>query len=438
LIGQTSFKKLLKKLVMKRQRRNDLLGFAGYFSGKLVYTITFQETNKAVTFLYRGFSFIEGYELLNTPAFVYSEDRVIKSVKVLQGIKFETKIKLLFPLKSFSIADALCHISVYFDGFSASSMFEAKLAWDLQGDGKLIHITTPGMKIYEVQILSELCDYISFNSLSQYGRCLSLISNNVSCGLRINPQLTFVKDERYNPCRKHSKLGVPLNTLREISENGSKVLQNMKGIHFHTNCESEDFDPLFKTVQHIDAQLHKLRGQIEWINLGGGYLFEEGQNFDRFVETVNFLRNKYDVDVFFEPGKAIVGDAGYIVSSVVDIFESDGKTIAILDTSVNHMPEVFEYQYRPDVMQETEDGAYEYTLAGCTCLAGDLFGEYRFEDPLEIGSHIVFEGMGAYTLVKANMFNGVNLPSIYAHTTDGKLELKKQFGYEDFKSRCGA
>ena len=157
-----------------------------------------------------------------------------------------------------------------------------------------------------------------------------------------------------------------------------------------------------------------------------------------YFEAVSFLREKYDVDVFFEPGKAIVGDAGYIVSAVIDIFESDGQTIAILDTSVNHMPEVFEYQYRPDVTQDSEEGAYIYTLAGCTCLAGDLFGDYKFKEPLEIGSRIVFEGMGAYTLVKANMFNGVNLPSIYALTTEGKLELKKQFGYEDFKSRCGA
>lgn len=297
--------------------------------------------------------------------------------------------------------------------------------------------TPHAQKKDDLSRISELCDYISFNSLSQYERDRNSLSNHVSCGLRINPQLPFVGDDRYNPCRKHSKLGVPLNLLREITENGFNHLHSVKGIHFHTNCESTDFEPLFKTVRHIDANLPKLLGQIEWINLGGGYLFEEGQNIDRFVDAVNFLRNRYDVDVIFEPGKAIVGDAGYIVSSVVDIFESDGKKIVILDTSVNHMPEVFEYQYKPDIMRESEDGEYMYTLAGCTCLAGDMFGEYRFDEPLEIGSRIVFEDMGAYTMVKANMFNGINLPSIYAYTLEGKLELKKQYDYEDFLRRCG-
>jgi carboxynorspermidine decarboxylase len=171
--------------------------------------------------------------------------------------------------------------------------------------------------------------------------------------------------------------------------------------------------------------------------MGGGYLFDESMSLDKLTEAIMFLKNKYDVEVFIEPGKGIVGKAGYIVSSVIDLFESDGKTIAVLDTTVNHMPEVFEYQYKPDVMQEAENGKYKYILAGSTCLAGDLFGEYSFEEPLEIGYRIIFENMGAYTLVKANMFNGINLPSIYKFTKDGKLELIKEFGYEDFLSRCG-
>ncbi len=374
---------------------------------------------------------------LRTPAFIYDERIILRNLKSFYQLRSQGICYVFFPIKSFSIFNSLDFMVKYLDGFSVSSLFEAKFAREIAGNVKVVHLTTPGLRPNEVVPVLELCDYISFNSWQQWQKYRNKAEGRASCGLRVNPQLSFIRDKRYNPCREHSKLGVPLNILREISENGSMQIQNVKGIHFHTNCESTNFDPLLKTVQHIDAHLPKLLGQIEWINLGGGYLFEEGQNFDRFVETVNFLRNKYDVDVFFEPGKAIVGDAGYIVSSVVDIFESDGKTIAILDTSVNHMPEVFEYQYRPDVMQESEDGEYVYTLAGCTCLAGDLFGDYKFEDPLEIGSRIVFEGMGAYTLVKAHMFNGVNLPTIYALTTEEKLELKKQFNYEDYKSRWG-
>ena len=374
---------------------------------------------------------------IHSPAFVYDEGSILQSFRILEPFRSKSDCKILFSLKSFAVADALLFMQPLIDGFSVSSLFEARLARNVLGNQKSVHITTPGFRPDEIPIISELCDYISFNSLSQWERCHKEISSKASCGLRINPELAFIKDDRYNPCRKGSKLGVPLSKLNEISNDGYKTLHEVKGLHFHTNCESTDFDPLFSTVLHIEAHLPKLLGQIDWINLGGGYLFEEGQNLDRFVETVSFLRKKYDVDVFFEPGKAIVGDAGYIVSTVIDIFESDGRTITILDTSVNHMPEVFEYQYKPDVAQESEDGKHQYTLAGATCLAGDLFGEYRFDEPLEIGSQIVFEDMGAYTLVKANMFNGINLPAIYAYTLDGKLELKKQFDYEDYKSRWG-
>jgi carboxynorspermidine decarboxylase len=373
-----------------------------------------------------------------TPAFVYDENKILLKINSLNEMSSRRLYLLLFAIKSFSTIDLLKFLVPYVDGFSASSLFEARLARDVLGPKKHIHLTSPILKTDEMNFIGLMCNYISFNSLNQWEVHYKHLGENINCGLRINPQLSFVNDDRYNPSRKYSKLGVPLNILKEIYENGSNPLQNIKGLHFHTNCESTDFESLFKTIMHIDAHLPKLMGQMEWINLGGGYLLEEGQRFDMFVEAVNFLKNKYNIDVFYEPGKAIVGDAGYIVSSVVDIFKSDGRKIAILDTSVNHMPEVFEYQYKPDIMQESVDGKYIYTLAGCTCLSGDLFGDYRFDEPLEIGSRIVFEDMGAYTLVKANMFNGVNLPTIYALTTEGKLELKKQFGYEDFKSRCGA
>ena len=162
-----------------------------------------------------------------------------------------------------------------------------------------------------------------------------------------------------------------------------------------------------------------------------------GGNLDAFHSTIQLLQSKYNLEVFIEPGASIVRKSGYIVSSVIDLFNSDGKSIAVLDTSVNHMPEVFEYQFEPDVVGHVDGGRHEYILAGCTCLAGDIFGEYAFNEPMEIGSRIVFSNAGAYTLVKAHMVYGVNLPSIYAYTQDGKLELKKEFGYEDFMSRCG-
>ena len=372
-----------------------------------------------------------------TPAFIYVEEELAKNIQHINEIISFNSINLLFAIKSFSFIDCLHLISLSVNGFSSSSLFETRLARDILGNHKTVHFTSPGLRPDEVDEIAGLCNFISFNSLSQWERFHDKASDKVSCGLRVNTQLPFVKDNRYNPCRKHSKLGVPINKLVSISNNGSQILRGLKGILFHTNCESTNLNHLLKTVKHLDAHIPRILEQVEWVNMGGGYLFDDSRSLDKLTDAVMFLKDKYNVEVFIEPGKGIVGKAGYIVSSVIDLFESDGKNIAVLDTTVNHMPEVFEYQYKPDVMQESENGRYRYILAGASCLAGDLFGEYSFDKPLEIGSRIVFENAGAYTLVKANMFNGINLPSIYKYTKDGKLELIKEFGYEDFLSRCG-
>ncbi len=377
----------------------------------------------------------EFFTVTMTPAFIYVERGLAKNVQHINEIF--NNIKPLFAIKSFSLIDYLHLISSSVGGFSSSSFFEARLARDILGQNRTVHFTSPGLRPDELEEIANLCDYISFNSLSQWERFHDQVSNKVSCGLRINPQLSFVKDNRYNPCRKHSKLGVPLDKLAPISNNGNKILRDLKGILFHTNCESTNFNHLLKTVKHLDAHIPRLLEQVEWVNMGGGYMFDESRSLNKFTEAVTFLKDKYNVEVFIEPGKGIVGTAGYIVSSIVDIFESDGKNVAVLDTTVNHMPEVFEYQFKPDIMEESVKGKYKYILAGASCLAGDLFGEYTFDEPLEIGTRIVFENMGAYTLVKAHTFNGINLPSIYVYTQDGRLELIKHFTYEDYISRCG-
>lgn len=375
-------------------------------------------------------------EILNTPSFIYNEKNILDSLQRLDGIRSKSACKVLFSLKSFAVVDALLLMAPHLDGFSASSLFEAKLARDIIGPNGSVHVVTPGYKPDEIESIAEISDYISFNSLSQWNRFLSRVNGNASCGLRINPQLSFIEDSRYNPCRKHSKLGVPLNQLLKSLEKDNRLHKDIEGIHFHTNSNAETYGPLLETVQHLNKHIPRLLSSISWINLGGGYLFNEADVSDLY-KAIGLLKDKYNLEVFIEPGQGVIEEAGYIVSSVIDIFESDGHNVAVLDTTINHMPEVFEYQYRPDVMQESPNGKHEYILAGSTCLAGDIFGTYKFDTPLEIGTRIVFEYMGAYTLVKANMFNGVNLPSIYAYTREGQLELKKEFGYEDYISRCG-
>lgn len=229
----------------------------------------------------------------------------------------------------------------------------------------------------------------------------------------------------------------PFTALDEKLKDHSLAIEDIKGIHFHTNCESTELDQLVSTLMHLEKHLSELLRKIDWINVGGGYLFQNHNGMNRLAETLFSLRNRYDIKIFFEPGKAIVGNAGYIVSTVIDLFENDDCIMAVLDTSVNHMPEVFEYQYKPTIMQESSKGKYKYILAGSTCLAGDVFGMYRFKEPIRLGSQIIFENVGAYTLVKANMFNGLNLPNIYSFNQNNSVVLKKQFSYEEYISRCG-
>jgi len=374
---------------------------------------------------------------VTTPAFIYDERGIDQNIRNIKQYISDDVCQLLFPLKSFSLIDALFLVGASVNGFSVSSLFEARLANQVLGNNKSIHLTTPGLRADEIAELSTICDFISFNSLSQYERFKKIAIGRVSCGLRVNPLLSFIKDKRYDPCRRQSKLGIPLTVLDEKLKDHSLAIEDIKGIHFHTNCESTELDQLVSTLMHLEKHLSELLRKIDWINVGGGYLFQNHNGMNRLAETLFSLRNRYDIKIFFEPGKAIVGNAGYIVSTVIDLFENDDCIMAVLDTSVNHMPEVFEYQYKPTIMQESSKGKYKYILAGSTCLAGDVFGMYRFKEPIRLGSQIIFENVGAYTLVKANMFNGLNLPNIYSFNQNNSVVLKKQFSYEEYISRCG-
>ena len=173
------------------------------------------------------------------------------------------------------------------------------------------------------------------------------------------------------------------------------------------------------------------------MNLGGGYLFDEATGIDIFIDAVRDLQRKYGVEVFIEPGAALVRKAGFLVASVIDLFESDRVKVAVLDTTVGHWPEVFEFAFQPDVVGQVTDGRWRYVLAGCSCLAGDVFGEYVFDKPITIGSRIIFTDAGAYSVVKSSFFNGINLPTTYVLSESGELLMTNRSTYDDFLTRCG-
>jgi len=374
---------------------------------------------------------------IETPAFVLENACVTSNLRRLQKFGDESGCRVLFSIKSLATRDVLLAVASFFDGFSASSLFEAQLAREINGDKSLVSYISPILRDHELKELGSLCDRITVNSLSQLDRFARRLAKECEIGLRLNPGVSFVDDPRYDPCRHDSKLGVPLARFCAALRSEPEQFANVSGIHFHSNCDSENTDQLIATIRQVESVLGDDLRRFRWLNVGGGYLFNESCAVTRTVSEFHRMRERYGLEIVVEPGAAIVRSAGSLVATVEDIVDGDQQPIAILDTTVNHWPEVFEYQFEPDVAGHVDDGRFTYLLAGCSCLAGDLFGVYSFNEPLQVGSRVVFRNAGAYSIVKANMFNGINLPNVYLLTEGGDLVLVKRFTYEDFASRCG-
>jgi carboxynorspermidine decarboxylase len=371
---------------------------------------------------------LQQIEVPTSPAFLLDKNKIISSARILKKLQDQCQCKVLYSIKSLPLTTVLQWLKPHVDGFSVSSLFEARLANEILGESGSLHLTSPGINIDEFQELSQLCQYISFNSTQQFSRLVQHSFAGCSLGLRINPDLSTLDDDRYDPCRVSSKLGVHIEQLANLP-----ARNKIEGLHFHTSFGSRSFEPLKKVVGLFREQLNDDLHAIKWLNLGGGYLFDEMDDYQEFVTLVKQLKQDFQLQVFIEPGKAIVGQAGYLLATVIDLFISNGKKIVVLDTSVNHNPEVFEYQTQPELINNNIDGDYVYELVGSTCLAGDIFGEYRFKQPLLTGDRVIFKNVGAYSLVKASRFNGYNLPDIYA-LNGNQATLLKHYSYQDFKN----
>jgi carboxynorspermidine decarboxylase len=364
------------------------------------------------------------------PAYIYDLDFLTKNALSLREILEKNNCRFLYPLKPCSLQVVLKTLEPLVDGFEVSSLFEARLASSISR--KPIHYTSPGLCVEELPELVELCAAISCNSLTQLKMATGICPVE-KLALRINPQLSFVKDERYDPCHSFSKLGVPLSNLVNALKEDEQLAESFSGITFHTVCEEEGFMPLEKTIDALIPLFDEFGEHWQWISFGGGYLFEKEEEYGILAAQCQRVQ-EYGLKVFMEPGAVTVSESASLAVEVIDIFSSSGQEIAVLNSSVNHLPEAFEYNYKYPMTEESENGQHQYILAGNTCLAGDVFGRFTFDEPLRIGDFLNFQDCGAYALVKAHMFNGVNLPVIYTKS-EGKLSLIKEFNYRDFLGR---
>ncbi|MGT2666119.1 carboxynorspermidine decarboxylase [Streptococcus rifensis] len=367
-----------------------------------------------------------------TPAFVVEENLLRKNLEILARVKEEAGCKILLAQKAFSMFHFYPLIAEYLDGTTASGIHEARLGYEEFGGET--HVFSPAYRPEEIEKLLPICDHLVFNSFSQWHRYKDqVLASGKSAGLRVNPECSTQDDHAiYDPCSPGSRLGI-LDSQFEGED-----LSGLDGLHFHTLCE-QNSDDLVTTLKAVEAKFGKYLLQMKWLNFGGGHhISREDYDVDLLVSEVKRIKETYGVEVYLEPGEAIALNAGYLVAQVLDITENRGVFNAILDTSATcHMPDVLEMPYRPHIIgtREAHEKAYTYRLGGPTCLAGDHIGEYSFDEPLEIGSRLIFCDMAIYSMVKTNTFNGMPLASIIAADAQNNLTLVKSFGYLDFKER---
>lgn len=372
-----------------------------------------------------------GKEVVSTPYFVVDERRLLHNLEILKQVAEESGCKILLAQKAFSMFSVYPLLRKYLCGTTASGLYEARLGKEEFGGET--HVFSPAYRAEEFDELLQYVDDLVFNSPAQV-RKYGIRAKNAgkSIGLRVNPECSTQEGHAiYDPCAPGSRLGTTLEAFEE------ELVPLLDGIHMHTLCE-QNSDDLEKTVEALEDKFGKWLPQMKWLNLGGGHhITRADYDRERLVRTIRRLREKYQLEVYLEPGEAVVLNAGDLVASVMEIVHNNME-IAILDTSAAcHMPDVLEMPYRPPVQKSGNPGEKQYTyrFAGPTCLAGDVIGDYSFEKPLIEGSRVVFEDMALYTMVKTNTFNGMALPSIVFRDQEGEEHLVRTFGYEDFKNR---
>lgn len=377
--------------------------------------------------------FTKAHPEIKTPYFLMDESRLLKNMEKMKYIRENGGTKTVLALKCFSTWSLFPLMREYMDGTTSSSLFEAKLG--AEKFQKETHAYAVGWKEEEIMEVRQFATKIIFNSANQLERFYD-IARGIPLGLRINPGMSYSHFDLADPTRKFSRLGEKDITRVEKAIDAKMI----SGLMIHNNCENSDFDAFAKLIDDMGEKFGHLLEKLEWVTLGGGIFFtKEGYPLEKFAAKLADFSKKHGVTIYLEPGESSITRAGFLITSVMDIIHNE-MDVAILDAAANvHMPDLVTYGENarmelPILPADAEGPGYIYQLAGRTCLAGDVFGTFKFPDKLAVGSLVPIHDAAGYTIVQKSWFNGVPMPSIVVKRLDGKAEVVRTFNYEEYLS----
>ena len=378
----------------------------------------------------KNYEVVDSFDKLPSPAYVCEEELLENNLKLLKRVQDETGVKILLALKGFAMHSTFDLCKKYLKGCCASGLHEALLA--KEEFGKEVHTYSPAFKDEEIDEIISISNHLVFNSFNQLKRYKDKAFKKVSLGVRLNPEYSSVEVDLYNPCAPNSRLGITKANFDESQ------LQYLEGFHFHALCE-QNVDALEGALANFEKNFSLYFSQLKWVNFGGGHhITRADYDVEGLINLLKDFKSRYPhLEVYMEPGEAVGWQTGYLVATVLDIV-NNGMDLAILDTSAEaHMPDTLAMPYRAMIRNSAVafEKKYTYRLGGNTCLAGDIIGDYSFDEPLNVGDRIILEDMINYTMVKTTTFNGIKLPSIIIKNKDNSYKVIKNFCYNDYKSR---
>ncbi|PMG92690.1 carboxynorspermidine decarboxylase [Vibrio breoganii] len=363
---------------------------------------------------------------LQTPYFMIDEAKLIQNLETAKKLKELSGVKLVLALKCFSTWGVFDIIKPYLDGTTSSGPYEVKLGYETFGGET--HAYSVGYTEQDVIEVADIADKLIFNSQSQLDHYRHLVEGKASLGLRLNPGVSVAGQDLANPARQYSRLGVQADQIDPA------VFETLQGVMFHMNCENKSADSFIALLDAISTQFGHYLDKMEWVSLGGGVFFTwPGYELEKLASALKVFSDKHGVQLYLEPGEAIITKTADLVVTVVDIVENEKKTAIVDSATEAHRLDTLIYDEPASILEATEGAEHHYVIGSCSCLAGDQFCETQFSQPLQIGQRLHIMDSAGYTMVKLNWFNGIKMPSIYCQRASGEVVKLNEFDYSDFK-----